>query len=98
MTEPYEKTSPTDDGGVVTPPRALDADGDGKPDIKGGGFLDELAPYRKAIVAFLAPAVSVICGALTQGRPPTTAEWLMALGAALATAFVVYQVPNTRLG
>lgn len=98
MTERYEQTSPTDDGGVVTPPRALDADGDGKPDIKGDSFLDIIAPYRKAIVAFFAPAVSVICGALAQGRPPTTAEWLMALGAALATAFVVYQVPNTRLG
>lgn len=25
-------TSPTDDGGAITPPRALDADGDGRPD------------------------------------------------------------------
>lgn len=38
MTEPYEQTQPTDDGGVIVPPapdwppRALDADGDGTPD------------------------------------------------------------------
>ena len=38
MTEPYEQTQPTDDGGVIVPPapdwppRALDADGDGQPD------------------------------------------------------------------
>ena len=94
MSERYEQTSPTDDGGVVTPPRALDADGDGKPDVKGDGFLDVIAPYRKAIVAFLAPAVIVICGALAQGRPPTTAEWLMALGASLGAAFSVYAIPN----
>jgi len=29
---PEYNTSPTDDGGVVFPPRALDADGDGQPD------------------------------------------------------------------
>ena len=40
MTEPYEQTQPTDDGGVIVPPardwppRALDADGDGQPDYR----------------------------------------------------------------
>ena len=40
MTEPYEQTQPTDDGGMIVPPapdwppRALDADGDGQPDYR----------------------------------------------------------------
>ena len=40
MTEPYEQTQPTDDGGVIVPPapdwprRALDADGDGQHDYR----------------------------------------------------------------
>ena len=32
VSETYEQTSPTADGGVVSPPRALDADGDGRGD------------------------------------------------------------------
>lgn len=34
MTEPYEQTQPTADGGVIVPQRYLDADGDGRPDIR----------------------------------------------------------------
>ena len=97
MTERYEQTSPTDDGGVVTPPRALDVDQDGQPDVK-PTWLDRVAPYRKAIVALLAPAVVVICKPLAEGRAPSVADWLAALSAALITGFGVYQTPNAQLG
>ena len=48
----YE-TSPTPDGGVVNPPRALDADGDGAPDYSTPPTLADREPLaiRGAIVA-----------------------------------------------
>jgi len=38
VSEPYEQTVPTADGGVVVPPRALDADGNGQPDYAPDGY------------------------------------------------------------
>ena len=101
MSEPYEQSTPTPDGGYATsgyPHHTMDADGDGKPDYspsEGWALLGPLAPYAKAVVAFFAPGVLLIAaGPLAAGRVPTAGEWLMALGIALSTALAVYAVPN----
>ena len=63
MTEPYEQTQPTDDGGVIVPPapdwppRALDADGDGQPDYR---VPTQVAyPWRAAVRTALAVLVGL---------------------------------------
>lgn len=60
-------------------------------------MLDALAPYAKAVVAFLAPGILVLCVPLLAGRMPSAADWLMALGTALTTALAVYAIPNAPL-
>ena len=60
-------------------------------------MLDALAPYAKAVVAFLAPGILVLCVPLLAGRMPSSADWLMALGTALTTALAVYAVPNAPM-
>lgn len=57
-------------------------------------FLDAIAPYRKAIVAFFAPGLVVLANALLQGRMPTQPEWLIAVGTTIVTALGVYATPN----
>jgi len=57
-------------------------------------MIEKVAPYWKAVVAFFAPGIIVICGPLMAGRVPTQAEWLIALGTAVATSLAVYAVPN----
>ena len=57
-------------------------------------MIEQLQPYWKAVVAFFAPGILVLCAPLTAGRVPTQADWLMALGVALTTALAVYAVPN----
>ncbi len=66
MTEPYERTQPTDDGGVIVPPapdwppRALDADGDGQPDYREPGVPTQIAhPWRAAVRTALAVLVGL---------------------------------------
>ena len=81
------------------PAHTLDANGDGKPDYspsEGWALLGPLAPYAKALVAFLAPGLLVLAVPLTAGRVPTLAECLTALGTALATALAVYATPNRQ--
>lgn len=63
MTEPYEQTQPTDDGGVIVPPaldwppRALDADGDGQPDYREPTQVRY--PWRAAVRTALAALVGL---------------------------------------
>lgn len=61
-------TSPTDDGGAITPPRALDADGDGRPDYSTPASIATREPLviRGAIVAAVTALlhVLVVLGAL----------------------------------
>ena len=63
MTEPYEQTQPTDDGGVIVPPapdwppRALDADGDGQPDYREPTQVRY--PWRAAVRTGLAVLVGL---------------------------------------
>ena len=37
-------------------------------------MLDALAPYAKAVVAFLAPGILVLCVPLLAGRMPSSAD------------------------
>lgn len=63
MTEPYEQTQPTDDGGVIVPPapdwppRAPDADGDGTPDYREPTQVRY--PWRAAVRTALAVLVGL---------------------------------------
>lgn len=70
MTEPYEQTRPTADGGVIVPPaadwppRALDADGDGQPDYREPDMPTQVAhPWRatvRTVIAYLLAAGIVV--------------------------------------
>ena len=66
MTEPYEQTQPTGDGGVIVPPapdwppRALDADGDGQPDYREPEVPTQVAhPWRATMRTLLAILLGV---------------------------------------
>ena len=101
MTEDAAQAIASGEVGDEVPTRALDADGDGQPDYStadpGWSLLGPLAPYAKALVALLAPGILIVCGPLLAGRPPLLADWLTALGTALATALAVYATPNRPL-
>lgn len=56
--------------------------------------MDKLKPYAKAVVGFLAPGILILCQPLLSGRLPTTSEYLIALGTAIATGLAVYAIPN----
>ena len=62
--------------------------------------LERVAPYAKAVVAFVTPGVVAIGTALTDASPGgtniTAGEWVGALVASLATATVVFSVPNAE--
>jgi hypothetical protein len=63
--------------------------------------MNKLAPYWKAVVAFLAPGAVVLTSAVTEssvgGENITTGEWVTAACATLITAAGVYAVPNRDL-
>jgi hypothetical protein len=60
--------------------------------------MDKIAPYWKAVVAFIAPGVVSIASAVTEssagGTSITSAEWITAVCAALIAAAAVYATPN----
>ena len=59
-------------------------------------MLTKIAPYAKAILAFLAPGILLLCIPLQAGRVPSIPELLSALGISLATAFAVFVTPNAK--
>lgn len=56
-------------------------------------MIDQIAEYRKAIAAFLVPALVTLASALTDGVV-TPEEWIWVVVAALGTGSVVTAVPN----
>lgn len=60
-------------------------------------MFEKISEYRKAIAAFLVPALGVLAIALTDGVV-TAEEWVQIVIAALGTAGVVYAVPNEKVG
>ena len=85
----------------VTVGRYIDADGDGQPDMlpePARPVLGPLAPYAKALAAFVTPAVTLAIGFVAApsdgGTAVTASEWLTMAAACLATAGFVYAVPN----
>lgn len=60
--------------------------------------MNALAPYFKAVVAFIAPGAVVLTSAVTEasigGEAITTGEWVTAVCATIITGAAVYAVPN----
>ena len=60
--------------------------------------MTKIAPYWKAVVAFITPGAATIGVAVTDasagGSAITGAEWVTAVVACLLTAGAVYTVPN----
>lgn len=60
--------------------------------------MNKIAPYYKAIAAFLVPLLTQIGVALTEasegGSNITTSEWLAAVTISLVAGGVVFGVPN----
>lgn len=56
--------------------------------------MSSLKPFAKSIVAFFAPGIVIVAGALSDGNPPSPEQWYMALGASLASGIAVYLTPN----
>jgi multisubunit Na+/H+ antiporter MnhB subunit len=60
--------------------------------------MDKIAPYWKAVLAFIAPGAVTIGSAVTEasdgGTRITTAEWVAAAVACIVTSAAVYAVPN----
>lgn len=60
--------------------------------------MNSLAPYLKAVVAFIAPAAVTLTSAVTEssvgGVGITQGEWVTAVCATVITAAAVYAVPN----
>lgn len=63
--------------------------------------MNALAPYFKAVVAFVAPAAVVLTSAVTEasvgGEVITVGEWVTALCACVITGAAVYAVPNREV-
>ena len=61
-------------------------------------MLHSIAPYFKAVIAFIAPGAVLITAAVTEasagGEVITQGEWITALCATVITAAGVYAVPN----
>ncbi len=56
-------------------------------------MIDKISQYRKAIAAFVVPALVTLAGALTDGVV-TPEEWIWVAIAALGTGGIVAGVPN----
>lgn len=56
-------------------------------------MIDKISEYRKAVAAFLVPALIVLGAALEDGVV-TAPEWIAVAIAALGTSAVVAAVPN----
>ena len=60
--------------------------------------MNALAPYFKAVVAFIAPGAVVLTSAVTEasvgGEVITSGEWVTAVCATIITGAAVYAVPN----
>lgn len=60
--------------------------------------MNTIAPYFKAVVAFIAPGAVVLTSAVTDasagGAAITPGEWVTAACATVITAAGVYAVPN----
>lgn len=65
-------------------------------------MIEQLQPYWKAVVAFVAPAAVILTSAVTSGSDGgtaiTAAEWVTAVCACILTAAGVYAVPNIPAG
>jgi len=61
--------------------------------------VNALAPYFKAVVAFIAPGAVILTSAVTEssarGELITSGEWVTAICATIITGAAVYAVPNT---
>lgn len=56
-------------------------------------MIEKIAQYRKAIAAFVVPALVTLAGALADGVV-TPEEWIWVAIAALGTGGIVTAVPN----
>jgi hypothetical protein len=60
--------------------------------------MDKIAPYYKALTAFVVPFLTQIVAGLTPasdgGQNLTTSEWLTALITSLVAGGVVFAIPN----
>jgi hypothetical protein len=60
--------------------------------------MNALAPYMKAVLAFITPAAVTIVASITEasdgGSTITGSEWITALCNCVITATAVYAVPN----
>jgi len=60
--------------------------------------MNSLAPYFKALVAFIAPGAVVLTSAVAEasagGELITGGEWVTAICATIITGAAVYAVPN----
>jgi hypothetical protein len=60
--------------------------------------MEAIAPYWKAVMAFLAPAATIVIASVLEtsdgGSRITGSEWITALATAVLTAGTVYTVPN----
>lgn len=61
-------------------------------------MLEKIAPYWKAVVAFVAPGATIVIASVLEGSDGgtiiTAAEWITAACTCLVTAATVYAVPN----
>ena len=61
-------------------------------------MLDKIAPYAKAIAAFVGPAIPLLLAAMQDGSlggsAITSQEWLTAAAACFVTSGVVYAAPR----
>ena len=60
--------------------------------------MDNIKPYLKAIVGFIAPGVVALVAAMQDGSPGnsdiTSGEWVAIAAACILTSAGVYAVPN----
>ncbi|MGV0109846.1 hypothetical protein [Arthrobacter sp. CP30] len=60
--------------------------------------MNKLAPYAKAVVAFIAPGATILTGAVLEnsvgGTAVTQGELITAICATVITAAGVYAIPN----